>query len=124
MKLKALGIAAVFAVATAGLVSATTPAKAELCTLNWAPVCANDHGIVHTYSNACWANLWGAKVLYNGECGSKPMKVHHKKHHKKVHHKATKKKVHHKAMKAKAVKKAPMKKAPMKKATKKPMKKK
>jgi len=78
MKLKALGIAAVVAVAATGFVLSTGTAKAELCTLQWKPVCANDHGFTHTYTNACLAKLWGAKVLYNGECGAKPKKAHKK----------------------------------------------
>ena len=77
MMLKTLGIAAVVAVA-AGFAFGSSPAKADaLCTLDWKPVCANDHGFTHTFTNKCLAKAWGAKVLYWGECGMKP-----KKHHK------------------------------------------
>ncbi len=79
MSLKSLGIASVLAVAATAFVIGTSPAKAAgMCTLDWKPVCANDHGFTHTFSNACWAKLSGAKILYKGECGMKPKAKHHK----------------------------------------------
>jgi hypothetical protein len=79
MTLKSLGIASVLAVAATAFVIGTSPAKAAgMCTLDWKPVCANDHGFTHTFSNACWAKLSGAKILYAGDCGMKPKKHHHK----------------------------------------------
>jgi hypothetical protein len=79
MTIKTIGIAAVVAVAAAGFVLGTSAANAAtMCDMSWKPVCANDHGITHTFSNACWAKMSGAKVLYKAECGMKP-KVHHKK---------------------------------------------
>jgi Kazal-type serine protease inhibitor domain len=79
MTFKTFGMAAVVAVAAAGFVFSTSAAKAEICTLDWKPVCADDHGIKHTYSNACLANLWGAKVISQSACGAKPAKKAAKK---------------------------------------------
>jgi Kazal-type serine protease inhibitor domain len=83
MTLKTIGMAAVVAVATASFVFSTSAAKAEICTLDWKPVCASDHGVKHTYSNACMAKFWGAKVISKGECGAKPAKKAAKKKMKK-----------------------------------------
>ncbi len=83
MTLKTFGMAAAVAVTAAGLIFSTSAAKAEICGFGWKPVCANDHGITHTYSNACVANFWGAKVISKGECGSKPAKKAAKKTMKK-----------------------------------------
>jgi hypothetical protein len=85
MTLKSLGIASVLAVAATAFVIGTSPAKAEgMCTLDWKPVCANDHGFKHTFTNACSAKAWGAKIIHKSECGMKPKHHHH-------HHKAMKK---------------------------------
>ncbi|HEX3711023.1 MAG TPA: Kazal-type serine protease inhibitor [Pseudolabrys sp.] len=89
MTIKTIGIAAVVAVAAAGFVLGTSAANAAtMCDMSWKPVCANDHGFTHTFSNACWAKMSGAKILYNGECGMKPKAKHH---HKKMAKPAAKK---------------------------------
>ena len=96
-------------VATTAFVLSSGAAKADLCTLDRKPVCANDHGVKKTFSNACWAKAWGAKVLYSGECG--------KRHHMKAHKKAAEKK--DAPAKAEPAKKEPAKAAPAKKEEKK-----
>jgi hypothetical protein len=91
MKLKTIGYAAFVAVAAGALIigsagtgeakskkKAAAPSSPVICTWDWKPVCAIDHGVKHTFTNACIAHSWGAKVIYPGECGAKP-KMHHKK---------------------------------------------
>lgn len=82
MKLKTLAHVAFVAVAAAALIvgtAATGEAKGKkkkeaapsgqvICNWDYKPVCANDHGIKHTYSNACIANVWGAKMVSPGPC--------------------------------------------------------
>lgn len=81
MKLKTLGHVAFVAVAAAALIigtagtgeakskkkSAAAPAPV-ICNFEYKPVCANDHGIKHTFSSACVANAWGAKTVSPGPC--------------------------------------------------------
>jgi hypothetical protein len=83
MTLKMFGITAVAAVAITGFVLSTSPAKAELCSLEWKPVCGTSNGVTLTYSNACQAKFWHATVVSDGVCGSKPAKKVAKKMKKK-----------------------------------------
>jgi hypothetical protein len=59
----------------AGLVAAATSMSlpdnaraAEVCSLDWKPVCGAVNNWQRTYSNACWAKANKAKILYDGAC--------------------------------------------------------
>lgn len=82
MTLKTLGHVAFVAVAAAALIigsAGTGEAKSKkkaaaaapapvICNFEYKPVCANDHGIKHTFSSACVAHAWGAKLVSPGPC--------------------------------------------------------
>ena len=57
------GLVAAFAIA-----EVNTAAAAGFCTLEWKPVCGKANGWRHTYSNACWAKSFKARIVHPGPC--------------------------------------------------------
>ncbi len=44
------------------------PARPEVCTEQYVPVCGEKNGARRTYSNACFAAVDGARVVADGPC--------------------------------------------------------
>jgi hypothetical protein len=69
MQRRLSAIAVAFALTSAGLVLAGSPAQAACgCEEYWAPVCGVKGGQQKTYTNAQCAKCAGATVVHDGNC--------------------------------------------------------
>ncbi len=51
------------------------PDRPVVCTQEYIPVCAVEHGMARTYPNACVAGASGARVIGLGRCNLRPVSV-------------------------------------------------